>query len=175
MIDYVDTYYPKMKLIGNLSDIIGIRWFHAADLEFNDQYQFLYMNVARMNIDQPLNTSQDSLVKFNKNIANAYKAGVGIKYLEEFLGDSTVSESIGEFYKNYKLKPTSDDQFAEILQKNAGKDISWFFEDYVGSNTKIDFKIQKVTKREDDSLDVQIQNLRQNEMPIVLSGLRKEN
>jgi len=172
MIDYVDTYYPKMKLIGNLSEIIGIRWFHAADLEFNDQYQFLYMNVARMNIDQPLNTSQDSLVKFNKNIANAYKAGVGIKYLEEFLGDSTVSKSIGEFYKKYKLKPTSDDQFAEILQKNAGKDISWFFEDYVGSNTKIDFKIQKVTKREDDFLDVQIRNLRQNEMPVSLYGLK---
>ena len=69
MIDYVDTYYPKMKLVGSLSNIIGIRWFHAADLEFNDQYQFLYMNMVRLNLDQPLTTSQDSLVKFNKNIA----------------------------------------------------------------------------------------------------------
>jgi len=171
MIDYVETYYPKMKLIGSLSDIIGIRWFHAADLEFNDQYQFLYMNVARMNIDQPLRTSQDSLVKFNKNIANAYKAGIGIKYLEAFLGDSTVTRSISKFYKEYRLKPTSDKQFFDVLQKNASKDISWFFEDYINTNSKIDFKIQNITKRKDDSIEVKIKNLRDNSMPISLYGL----
>lgn len=170
MMDYVDTYYPNMKLIGNLSDIIGIRWFHAADLEFNDQYQFLYMNMARMNLDQPLTASQDSLVKFNKNIANAYKAGIGIKYLEEFLEDKSVKKSITEFYNTYKLKPVTDEDFIEILQKNASKDISWFYDDYVNSNQKIDFKISEVRKI-NDSLKVTIQNLRKNDFPVSLYGL----
>jgi len=171
MMDYVDEYYPKMKLIGSLSNIIGIRWFHAADLEFNDQYQFLYMNVARMNIDQPLTTSQDSLVKFNKNIANSYKAGVGIKYLEEFLGGQSVKQSISEFYSEYKLKPVNDKDFVRLLEKNAKKDISWFYEDYVKTNKKIDFKIANVDKLQ-DSLKVTIKNLRDNEMPVSLYGLR---
>ncbi|MFV8224433.1 metalloprotease [Christiangramia aquimixticola] len=171
LIDYVDTYYPNMKLIGNLSDIIGIRWFHLADLEFNDQYQFLYMNVARMNIDQSLVTSQDSLVKFNKNIANAYKAGVGIKYLEEFLGDETVQTSIEEFYKNYSHKPVTDKDFINVLEKNSKKDISWFYKDYVGTNKKIDFRIDGV-KKDGDSLKVFIKNLRNNDMPISLYGLK---
>ncbi|SDR68724.1 metalloprotease [Gramella sp. MAR_2010_147] len=171
MMDYVDEYYPKMKLIGNLSKIIGIRWFHAADLEFNDQYQFFYMNMARMNLDQPLTTSQDSLVKFNKNIANAYKAGVGIKYLEEFLEDESVKESISEFYSTYKLKPTKEQDFVDVLEKNAKKDISWFYEDYVGTNKKIDFKISNVDKLQ-DSLKVTIKNLRDNNMPISLYGLK---
>jgi len=171
MMDYVDEYYPKMKLIGSLSNIIGIRWFHAADLEFNDQYQFLYMNVARMNIDQPLTTSQDSLVKFNKNIANSYKAGVGIKYLEEFLGGQSVKQSISEFYSKYKLKPVNDKDFVRLLEKNAKKDISWFYEDYVKTNKKIDFKIANVDKLQ-DSLKVTIKNLRDNEMPVSLYGLR---
>ncbi|MBT8296135.1 MAG: metalloprotease, partial [Gramella sp.] len=173
MMDYVDTYYPNMKLIGNLSDIIGIRWFHAADLEFNDQYQFLYMNMARMNLDQPLTASQDSLVKFNKNIANAYKAGVGIKYLEEFLGDESVKKSISEFYNTYRLRETSDENFIEILQKNASKDISWFYKDYVNTNQKIDFKIKDVQKL-NDSLKVTIQNLRKNDFPVSLYGLKNE-
>ncbi|MDX1762186.1 MAG: metalloprotease, partial [Christiangramia sp.] len=174
MMDYVDTYYPKMKLIGNLSKIIGIRWFHAADLEFNDQYQFLYMNMARLNLDQPLTTSQDSLVKFNKNIANAYKAGAGIKYLEEFLEEESVKESISEFYSEYKLKKVTQEDFKRILQKNASKDISWFFEDYVGTNKKIDFRIKDVEKR-DDSLKVTLQNLRDNNMPVSLYGLNDQN
>ncbi|MDX1543022.1 MAG: metalloprotease [Christiangramia sp.] len=171
MMDYVDIYYPKMKLVGSLSKVIGLRWFHAADLEFNDQYQFLYMNMARLNLDQPLITSQDSLVKFNKNIANAYKAGVGLKYLEDFLGDQSVKESISEFYSTYKLKPVSEEDFTEILKKNANKDIQWFFDEYVGTNKKIDFKISEVEKTS-DSLEVTIKNLRDNDMPVSLYGLK---
>ena len=124
-----------------------------------------------MNLDQPLITSQDSLVKFNKNIANAYKAGVGIKYLEEFLGDESVQQSVSEFYSEYKLKKVSDNDFARILKENADKDISWFFEDYVGTNKKIDFKIERLKKGK-DSLKVLIRNLRNNEMPVSLYGLK---
>jgi hypothetical protein len=170
MMDYVDLHYPDMKLLGSFSDFIGIRWFHAASLEFNDQYPFLYLHMARMNLDQPLTTSQDSLVKFNKNIANAYKAGAGLKYVEDFLGDDAIKSSIEEFYKENTLQPTSAEVFKNILQKNADKDISWFFEDYVASSGKIDFKIKRVRKTP-DSLEVTIKNKKDNNMPVSLYGL----
>ncbi|MDT0649580.1 metalloprotease [Autumnicola edwardsiae] len=170
MMDYVDNFYPKMRLIGNLSDIIGIRWFHAADLEFNDQYQLMYMNSARLNFDQPLATSQDSLVKFNKNIANSYKAGVGLKYMEEYLESDAVKESISQFYSKYRLQPTSQEKFKQILQNNASKDISWFFKDYVQTNKKIDFSIKKVKKR-GDSLVVTVRNRRDNDVPVSVYGI----
>ncbi|MDT0644274.1 metalloprotease [Zunongwangia sp. F363] len=170
MMDYVDTYYPKMKLIGNLSDVFGIRWFHAADLEFNDQYQLLYMNMARMNLDQALNTQQDSLIKFNKNIANAYKAGIGLEYVDDYLGTDAVKESIHEFYQEYKLQPTTQESFKNLLQQNASKDLEWFFEDYVNTNKKIDFSIKKV-KREGDSLIVTVRDRRNTAMPVSVYGL----
>ena len=170
MADYVDTYYPNMKILGNLSEIIGVRSFHASDLYFNDQYPLLYLHMARMNTDQSLKTPQDSLVKFNKNIANAYKAGTGMRYLQDFLKEDVVKESISEFYSKNLLEPTSDEEFRQILEKNADKNISWFFEDYVNSSEKIDFKISKV-KRKEDSLVVTIKNKRQNNMPVSLYGL----
>ncbi|MCM4157153.1 metalloprotease [Gramella sp. AN32] len=171
MMDYVETYYPNMKLFGSLSNIVGLRWFHAADLEYNDQYEFLYMNMARRNMDQPLNTSQDSLVGFNRIIANSYKAGVGVKYLIDYLEDESVRESIKEFYTNYSLKKVSDNDFIRLLEKNADKDISWFFRDYIKTNKKIDFKIGKVQKFE-DSLRVTVKNLRNNDMPVSLYGIK---
>jgi len=171
MSDYVDEYYPNMKLIGNLSDVIGVRWFHASDLEFNDQYPFLYLHMARKNIDQPLSTAQDSLVKFNKNIANAYKAGTGLKYLESYLQSDAVKRSISEFYKTHVLKPTNENDFLNILQKNTDKDISWFQEDYIKTSKKIDFKISRLRKTK-DSLHVTIKNKRDNNMPISLYGLK---
>lgn len=171
IMDYVDEYYPKMKLLGNLSDIFGIRWFHASDLEFNDQYPFLYLHMARMNIDQPLGTAQDSLVKFNKNISNAYKAGTGLKYLDDYLQSDIVKNSISEYYKTYVLKPSTEKDFLDILQKNTKKDISWFAEDYVQTNKKIDYKISKLRKSS-DSLRVTIKNKTNTNMPISLFGLK---
>ncbi|WP_156798634.1 metalloprotease [Gillisia limnaea] len=171
MRDYVDTYYPKMKVLGSLSNIIGIKWFHAADLEFNDQYPFLYLHMARMNLDQPLSTAQDSLVKFNQNIANAYKAGAGLKYVDAFLETDAVKNSISEFYKTNLLKPSNEFDFLEILQKNAQKDISWFYKDFVKTNQKIDFKISGL-KKSPDSLKVTIKNKRNNAMPVSLYGLK---
>ncbi len=170
MMQYMQQYYPDLKVLGSLSDVIGIRWFHAADLKFNDQYPLLYMYMARQNLDQPLTTPQDSLIKFNRNIANPYKAGVGFKYLDEFLEDNTVSKSIKEFYSNNVLKLTSSDEFEHILKKNAGKDINWFFKDYLTTNEKIDFKIRNL-KVEDDSLEVTIKNRTENNMPVQVYGL----
>ena len=170
MMEYIDLHYPNLKVLGSFSDVIGVRWFHAADLRFNDQYPLLYMFMARQNLDQPLSTPQDSLIKFNKNLANPYKAGVGFNYMDHFLQDNTVPYSIKEFYSEYKLKPSSAEDFKHILRKNAGKDINWFFEDYVETNEKIDFKIRKLRK-DGDSLAVTIKNRTGNGMPVPVYGL----
>jgi len=174
MKDYVDLYYPKMKLLGSFSNIIGIRWLHAADLEFNDQYPLLYLHMARMDMDQPLRIAQDSLVKFNSNISNTYKAGIGLNYIDDFLGGEEVKNSISEFYEEFLLKSASEKDFVRILQKNSKKDLNWFYEDYVATNKKIDFKIKKVTKTA-DSLEVTIKNKRDNKMPVSLYGLKDGN
>lgn len=170
MMEYVEKYYPDMKILGNLSDIFGIDMFHAADLKFNDQYQLLYMFMARKNLDQSLDTHQDLLLNFNKEIASPYKAGIGLNYLDAFLGDSTVIRSIGEFYSSSKFETATPEDFKQILKENAEKDISWFFEDYVGTDEKIDFTIKKAEKQ-GDSLLVTIKNKTENEMPVSLYGL----
>ncbi|WP_240315535.1 metalloprotease [Aquimarina longa] len=175
MMSYTKKYYPKMKLIGKLSNIIGIRWFHIADLDFNDQYFLGYKNMIRLFLDQPLSKPKDELIKFNRNIANAYKAGVGFKYLEDYLGDDTIiDQSIKEFYSQNVLQYTNSNTYREILTSLATKDIEWFFEDFVQTNKKLDFKIKSV-KKTTDSIEVTIKNKGDNSMPVSLYGLRKKN
>ncbi len=174
MMEYVDTYYPKMKIIGSLSNFWVIRWAHAADLEFNDQYPLLYQNVARNNLQQSLTTSRDSLLKFNKNIANDYYGGAGLKYLSDYLGKGTVSKSIKEFYSENKLKPIKPTTFQETLQKNTTLPINWFFTDYIDSRTTIDFRIKDVEKQ-GDSLKVTVKNTRKNSMPVSLYGINNDS
>jgi hypothetical protein len=174
MMDYMDANYPDIKLAGNLADYIGLRWFYGADLYFNEQYYLGYKNMARNLIDQSLDTPRDSLLKFNYNIANPYKAGLGLKYLEDYLGDSTVQKSIKEFYDRYILKPVAAKDFESILKGNAGKNIDWFFEDYVGTNEKIDFKIKDIQKGK-ESFEITLKNKRDNAMPVSIHGIRGDS
>lgn len=174
MMDYVDTYYPKMKILGSLSNFWVIKWAHAADLEFNDQYPLLYLNMARNNLQQPLTTPRDSLVKFNKNIATDYYGGYGLKYLSDYLGKETVLKTIQDFYSENKLKAVNVKTFEKTLQKNTALPINWFFTDYVDSRTTIDFRIKKV-KENQDSLTVTVKNTRKNTMPVSIYGINNDS
>ena len=172
LMDYVNQFYKDTKLLGSFSEIIGVRWFHASDLEFNDRYPLLYLNMARLNLDQALDDNNDKLIKFNKNIANPYKAGIGFNYLKDYLeDDEVINTTIKQFYTKNVLTPTNTNAFKEMLRQNTSKDVNWFFDDYVGNNINIDFKISKV-KKSGDSLQVTIKNKTHKEIPISLYGIK---
>ncbi len=174
MMEYVDTYYPNMKLLGTLSNFWIINWSHASDLEFNDQYPLLYLNMARNNLHQSLTTPKDSLTKFNKNIANGYYGGDGLHYLSDYLGKDALHKAISGFYQKSLLKKTSSEDFRLELRQHTDLPVDWFFDSYVAERTTIDFKITKV-KKLGDSLDVSIRNRREHAMPVSLYGVNKDS
>ncbi len=171
MIKFVEEFYPDQKMLGKLSKWWLIKGFHLAQMDFNEQYSFLYMYTARKNLDQALNTSNDSLIKFNQKIANTYKAGLGLAYLADYTGVDNIDTAIKEFYEQYKLKPVKPSDFVHLLKENSKKDIDWFFKTYVSTDDRIDFKITNVIKTQ-DSLSVTLKNKTGTDVPISLFGLK---
>lgn len=173
MMEYVETYYPNMKILGNLGNWWALRWAQAAKMDFNDQYQLLYMNMARQNIHQALSTEKDSLLKFNMNIANPYYGGNGFQYLKDYIGGSVLDQSIKELFSNNQLKPIQSNVFEQIIEEKTSLPVNWFFEDYIESNKTIDFKIKKVVRKQ-DSLEVIVENRRNTSLPVSVYGLNKD-
>ena len=174
LMNYVDEYYPNMKFLGSIADFWGVRSFHAADMSFNDKYVLGFMLMARTNRDQPLTMDKDSQLKFNHNIANKYKAGVGLKYLDDFINSNVLETSIEDFIYHNKLKPITSKDFEIFIKSRTDKDIDWFFTDYLNTRKKIDFKIKKVSKTE-DSITLTIKNKRDNSMPVSLYTLNNDS
>ncbi len=174
LMKYVDEYYPNMKFLGSFADIWGVRSFHAADMKFNDKYNLVFMLMARTNRDQKLTMAKDSLLKFNANIANKYKAGVGLRYLDDFVNHDVVENSLSSFIRDNKLKETSTKQFESFIKSKTDKNIDWFFKDYLNTRKKLDFKIKKVEKTE-DSVTLTIKNKRNNNMPVSLFALKDDS
>ena len=171
LMTYIKRYYPKEKLLGKLSKLIGVRWFHAADLSFNDQYYLGYRNTASRFLQQSLTLPKDSLLKFNYNISNPYKAGLAIDYLSHYDDHIDLHTLIQQFYKEHTLKSTTTNDFLSLIKNSASKDISWFENDFLNSNKKVDVKIQK-TRKEGDSIRVYLKN-KGLAVPIKINGFSK--
>lgn len=173
MIEYVNTYYPDIKLLGTVSKIWGIRSFNFSKLKFNDKYSFVYQFSARRFLDQALTTRADSLSNFNRKIANKYKAGLGLQYLKGYLGDSIVKQSFKEYYKSHQLKISTSSDFNKIISSKTDKNLNWFFGDYIKTNKKIDYTIKKI-KTENDSLKIEVKNKRNITAPVALYGVKNK-
>ncbi|MCX7547746.1 metalloprotease [Xanthomarina sp. F1114] len=173
LMKYVEENYPNMKLAGTLSKIWGIKSFHATQLDFNDQYAFLYMHMAREGIDQPLSMEKDSLLKFNKNIANKYKAGVGLRYLDQYINADILENSIKEYISEFTFKETKTSDFETILKSKTTKDVNWFFTDFLKTKKYIDFTIADIQESR-DSVKVTIKNKTNANVPISVFVLNKD-
>jgi len=174
LMKYAETYYPNTKILGDLANVWGVRTFHASDLKFNEQYNFLYLHMARSGLDQPIGMAKDSLIKFNKNISNKYKAGIGLDYLNKYVGDNKIDKTISNFIKTEKLKPINRTVFKTYITNATDKDLNWFFDEYVDTNIKIDYKIKKL-KVKGDSVQLTLRNLRTSKMPLSLYSLDKDS
>ncbi|MEE9407651.1 MAG: aminopeptidase [Polaribacter sp.] len=173
LIEYVETFYPEMKLLGKVSDSWFLKKFNISKLEFNDKYPFIYRFSASKFLDQALTTSADSLSNFNRKIASKYKAGLGLRYLKNFVGGSILNETIKDFYQKNQLKITSSKKFNELLTSKTTKDLDWFFGDFISSNKKIDYTIDKIVN-DKDSLEVTIKNKRNITAPVALYAIKDE-
>lgn len=172
MMKYIDEHYPESKMMGRISKIRLLKSFNLTQLGFNEQYGYFYMLMARKNLDQPLNNSKNTLIKFNEQIANKYKAGVSFKYLSDYLGDTIINKSIQDFHTQNIEKQTSRTDFETILKSKTSKDINWFFNTIINTRDLIDYKIKQVSKTK-DGLQFSLKNKTNNPVPIPAYGFKK--
>ncbi len=173
MIEYIEKFYPEIKLLGKASDSWLIKTFNISKLDFNDKYPFIYQFTARKFLDQALNTPADSLSNFNRKIVSKYKAGLGFRFLKGYLGDSILNQTIQEFYQSNQLKIISSKKFDTLLSSKTSKNLNWFFTDFINTNKKIDHTIKDV-KKEKDSISVTIKNKRNITTPLAIYAIKDD-
>ena len=172
MMKYIDENHPKTKMMGSASNIRLLKSFNLTNIDFNGQYSYFYMLMARKNLDQPLGAPKNTLIKFNEQIASKYRAGLSIRFLDDYLQNDAVTTSIQEFYQKNKHAQVSRSDFETVLKSKTTKDISWFFKTIIDSRDIIDYKFSSVTKTE-DSITFSVKNRTGAPIPIPVYGTKK--
>ncbi len=168
--EYLNRFYPGMPLLGKLSEYKLTRFFYASQVKMSEKYPWLYLNVARLNKDQPLRTALDSLTNYNRNVMMPYKAALGLKILHDLQPD-TFDDKLKKFYRKAVTKPVSPkDFFNEVIEK---KDIKWF-RNYIMTKQKYDYKLQKIIIK-DDSIYLKIRNKNHYLLPLTVYGVKADS
>ena len=173
MMKYIDEFYPKVTMMGNVAKLKIMRGYNLVSLDFNGQYSYFYMLMARKNLDQPLNFPKDKLIKFNEKIASKYRAGLSLKYLDSYLENQVVPNSIRSFIHLNKERQTNKNDFELLLTKNSPKAIPWFFDKIIYSRDIIDFKFDKVSRTK-DSISFSLKNKTETQVPIPIYGIKNK-
>jgi hypothetical protein len=169
---YVDTYYADQKLIGNISKIWGVRTYHFSDLAFNERYYLGGQYVLRSRLDQSLETSQDSLTNYNKQVGQPFKTVQLFQYLELQLGVERLNELMQE-----SLKQPSEvvgTFFIEQIKKETDKTVHYYLDELLSNTPRMDVKILKKTVQQ-DSIILRVKQNCKVSPPLLLSGIENDS
>lgn len=174
MMKYIQDFHPDSKMMGSVAKLKLFKGYNLVSQDFNGQYSYLYMLMARKNLDQPLSNPKNRLIRFNEKISSKYKAGLSFRYLDSYLEDNIVPNSIQQFLALNKTQQTSSSDFENILKTNSPKKIDWFFDKMIDSRDIIDYKFDKVTRTK-DSISFSIKNKTESNVPISVYGIKGKN
>ena len=174
MMNYIEAHHPDAKMMGSLAKWKLLKSFNLVTLDFNEQYSYYYMLMARKNLDQPLGASKETLIRFNEKIASKYRAGLSLRYLDNYLQDSIVSTNIKQFFTLNAPGPTTRTDFENQLRQHTDKNIDWFFKTIIDSRAIVDYKFNEVSKTK-DSITFTVKNRTGVTVPIPVYGLSNKN
>ena len=148
LIDYIDTFYSDVNLIGKYSKLSFLKNREYSKFKFSEQFRLFDNIISSRNINQPIKTPLDSLTRVNYKIINPYKSGLSFKMLNDFLGGNQVLKTIKEFSNFNKLNSKDYKSLLELLELKF--QIAWFNK-FLKYDRNIDFSIKKISKSQIDN------------------------
>ena len=169
-IRYVETYFPELRLIGNLAELPLLSSYQFAQDPFTVKTNLQAAFVYRRNLAQPLLTPTQDLTKYNRKIALRSRSAMGIKILEETESKEKIDAFIlNLFTSKQNLNPLTIQEHFELFFEDRAK---WFYEGYCTDNRLTDYEIRQIGKLDNQVL-IEMTNHTNAQNPIKLNSYSK--
>ncbi|MCG9879848.1 MAG: M1 family metallopeptidase [Bacteroidia bacterium] len=147
MDESINTYYEERNKRENAAKKKQVeRTGFLARLSNIDQSNFLYKYSARKNMDQAGNLHSNEYTDNNYGAIIYAKNPIALQYLESYLGTEKFDRMMQEYFEKWKFKHPLPKDFIDHVNQYSNEDLSWFFNDVLGSSKKFDYKISSVSK-----------------------------
>jgi len=168
---YLMKHYPEKKLWENyLKNERQAKLFHIDKIPIDRITELEWLVAARTNTEQPTNLASTDYTELNYNLMPYNKASIAFNYLRAYLGDSVYDFVIHDYYRQWKFKHPQPDDQRQIFETNTGKDLSWFFDELLGTNKRLDYKLVQTQNHR-----LLIQNLGELVSPVNIVGMKGDS
>jgi hypothetical protein len=125
---------------------------------------------ARHNLEQPIDLPAADFSYINYNTILYSKGDMGFNYLRAYLGDSIFDASMHEYFRKWKSKHPDPEDLRSIIELYTGKDLSWFFDDFIGTTKRLNYKVVRLENQQ-----ILVKNNGELASPLVISGMRGDS
>lgn len=147
----------------------GLQKQLGLEIDNDRSAQIAYKLAAGLNIDQPIQLSSEEYLPINYGVIVYMKSGLAFRFLEDYLGRETIDSCFHRYFDSWKFKHPQPADIQQVFEEVSGKDLSWFFEEYIRGNEKIDLRIRKINDTE-----ILVQNRSKVKVPAPLTLTDKD-
>jgi hypothetical protein len=164
---YLEEKYPDKKLWEVVFKNLKLaRFFRIVDMPVQRMQEIEWLVPARRNLEQPviLPATDYSIENYSSIIYN--KAPQGFTYLRAYLGDSLFDSIMHDYYQKWTSKHPGPGDLRAVFESSSDKDLSWFFDDFLGTTKRLDYKIVRF-----ETQKLLIKNKGELNAPLVIAGM----
>jgi len=104
-----------------------------------------YFRLAKSGVEQPQSTHADRYAYNFAYGATAYSKGaVFLSQLIYIIGDDNLSQTLKRYFKEWKFKHPTPNDFIRIAEKVSGAELSWYLLDWTRTTNTIDYGIKNI-------------------------------
>lgn len=164
---YMTNKYPNKKLWEVLfkSEKLA-KFLHIDALPLKRLQEITWLTAARNNLEQPINLSSADFSYTNYGLMIYTKASMGFNYLRAYLGDAVYDAAMQDFYRKWEFRHPQPEDLRSSFEKQTDKDLSWFFDDFIGTTKRLDYKILRLENQK-----LLVKNNGEMQSPLIIGGL----
>ncbi|MCF6239262.1 MAG: hypothetical protein L3J79_10740, partial [Candidatus Marinimicrobia bacterium] len=119
-----------------------VRYFFK-DATKNAIEDFAYYMSAHPQLDQAPNLHSEAYSDFNYGLMVYKKVALSTESLHAYLGAATMDSVWHEYFRHWAYKHPQPEDIRRVFEAVSGEDLSWYFEDMLGSTGKIDYVLDE--------------------------------
>lgn len=162
-IRYMNLKFPADSQDQKIFEFIG---FDHKD--HFDQNLLGYRFVARLNRDQPINTSSTDMRALNYGLITYFKSGVVFTYLRNLYGNEKMDAAMKNYFEQWKFKHPYPEDLQKSLEESLGESLDWFFDQVIDTKHQIDYAICSKKQIENGNYEVKLKNKGEITAPLYL-------
>lgn len=170
-IRYMNEKYPEQPLWEvYIKNRKLAKFFHVEKMPVQRMQELEWLVQARSKLEQPINLPATDYSDLNYFLIIYNKAAISFNYLRAYLGDSLFDASMHSYYRDWKFKHPHPSDLRSKFEKQTDKDLSWFFEDLIGTTKSLDYRIIRFENQQ-----LLVKNRGQMAAPLVISGVANDS